>query len=127
MQLGIDLDPWYCSWKELWQQIEGDLNTLRIHVVTTRFQLEMRKEQGSQKADEVTRQILVKLPPNAALEDAERFAAEYRIAYREVEEPREHPTWFGIFKGLLLSLRTHRRTVSQSKRRRNHPVEMPSP
>ena len=99
---GIHLDPWYDSWKELWQQIEADLNTLRIHVVATRFQLEMRRDYGIEKADEVTREILEKLPADATLEDAERFAAEYRLAYYEVMEHREHPTWRDIFKGLLL-------------------------
>lgn len=99
---GQDLDPWYDSWKGLWVTIEDHLTTLRLHVVTTRFQLEMRKEYGSEKADEVTQQILEHLPENASLNDAEKFADEYRKAYHEFLNHREHPSFWDIFRGLLL-------------------------
>lgn len=99
---GQDLDPWYDSWKGLWVTIEEHLTTLRVHVITTRFQLEMRKEYGVEKADEVTQQILERLPANATVEDAEKFADEYRKAYHDFLNHREHPTFWDIFKGLLL-------------------------
>lgn len=99
---GQDLDPWYDSWKGLWVTIEDHLTMLRLHVVTTRFQLEMRKEYGAEKADEVTQQILERLPVNVSLEDAEKFADEYRKAYHEFLNHREHPTFWDIFRGLLL-------------------------
>ena len=99
---GIHMDPWYDSWKELWREIEGDLTTLRLHIVVTRFQLEMRRDQGQEKADKLTREILERLPEGASVEDAERFANEYRLAHYELEDHREHPTWRDIFKGLLM-------------------------
>lgn len=99
---GQDLDPWYDSWKGLWVTIEEHLTTLRIHIITTRFQLEMRREYGAEKADEVTQQILERLPANASLEEAKKFAAEYRKAYHEFLNHREHPTFWDIFRGLLL-------------------------
>ncbi|MEY4484202.1 MAG: hypothetical protein RL693_1654 [Verrucomicrobiota bacterium] len=99
---GQDLDPWYDSWKGLWVTIEEHLTTLRLHVVTTHFQLEMRKKYGTEKADEVTQQILERLPENATIEDAEKFADEYRKAYLEFLNHREHPTFWDIFRGLLL-------------------------
>lgn len=99
---GQDLDPWYDSWKGLWVTIEDHLTTMRVHVVTTRFQLEMRKEYGVEKADEVTAQILERLPEDATIEDAEKFADEYRKAYHDFLNHREHPTFWDIFKGLLL-------------------------
>lgn len=99
---GQDLDPWYDSWKGLWVTIEEHLTTMRVHVVTTRFQLEMRKEYGIEKADEVTQQILERLPENATLEDAEKFADEYRSAYHDFLNHREHPSFWDIFRGLLL-------------------------
>jgi hypothetical protein len=97
-----DLDPWYDSWKGHWVNIDGRLASLRAHAIATRFQLEMRKEYGLDKADSVTRQILEHLPEDATLEDAEKYAAEYRKAYQEFEDHRDHPTLRDIFRGLLL-------------------------
>lgn len=97
-----DLDPWYDSWKGHWVNIDGRLASLRAHAIATRFQLEMRKEYGSENADVVTRQILEHLPEDATMEDAEKYAAEYRTAYEEFEKHRDHPTIRDILRGLLL-------------------------
>ncbi len=97
-----DLDPWYDSWKGHWVNIDGRLASLRAHAIATRFQLEMRKEYGLENADGVTRQILEHLPEDATLEDAEKYAAEYRRAYEEFENHRDHPTIRDILRGLLL-------------------------
>lgn len=97
-----DSDPWYDSWKLLWMAIDGDLAALRAHAVTTRFRLEMRKEYGEDKADALTREILEHLPPEATLQEAEKFAAEYRRAHEEFEKHAEHPTIRDIIRGLLL-------------------------
>ncbi|MEQ1751286.1 MAG: hypothetical protein ABL974_17815 [Prosthecobacter sp.] len=99
---GAELEPWYDGWKGLWVSIEDHLATLRAHIIATRFRLEMRQEYGADKADEVTRQILASLPADASLEDAEKYAAEYRMAHHEVEEHREHPTLRDIIRGLFL-------------------------
>lgn len=99
---GQELEPWYDGWKGLWVDIEENVSTLRAHIVATRFRLKMRDEYGSEKADDVTRQILANLPPDATLEEAERYAAEFRVAHHEVVEHGEHPTLRDIIRGLLL-------------------------
>jgi hypothetical protein len=99
---GQELEPWYDGWKGLWVNIEETLSLLRAHIIATRFRLEMRRDYGSEKADEVTRQILQNLPANATLEDAERYAAEYRVAHHEVEEHAQHPTLRDVVRGLFL-------------------------
>lgn len=99
---GSELEPWYDGWKGLWVTIEDQLGTLRAHIIATRFRLEMRKEVGAARADEVTRQILAHLPADASLEDAEKYAAEYRMAHHEAEEHSEHPTLWDVIRGLFL-------------------------
>lgn len=99
---GSELEPWYDGWKGLWVMIEEELGTLRAHIIATRFRLEMRKEVGAGKADELTHQILAHLPADCSLEEAEKYAAEYRKAHHEVEEHREHPTLRDIVRGLFL-------------------------
>lgn len=99
---GQELEPWYDGWKGLWVTIEDQLGTLRAHIIATRFRLEMRKEYGTAKADEITRQILNHLPADASLEDAEKYAHEFRMAYHEAEEHGEHPTLRDIIRGLFL-------------------------
>ena len=99
---GRDLEPWYDGWKGLWVTVDDKLSQLRAHVIATRFRLQMRQDYGAEKADEVTRQILAHLPADASLADAERYAAEYRIAHHVVEEHREHPTLRDIIRGLFL-------------------------
>ena len=97
-----DSDPWYDSWKLHWMMIDSDLATLRAHAVTTRFRLEMRKEYGEDKADALTREILDHLPLDATLQEAEKFAEEYRRAHLEFEKHVEHPTIRDIIRGLFL-------------------------
>jgi hypothetical protein len=99
---GQELEPWYDGWKGLWVTVEEKLNTLRAHIIATRVRLEMRQEFGAEKADDVTRQILETLPQDATLEDAEKYAAEYRMAHHEAEEHAEHPTVRDIIRGLFL-------------------------
>lgn len=99
---GQELEPWYDGWKGLWVSIEENLSTLRAHIVATRFRIGMREQFGAEKADEVTRQILANLPADATLEEAERYASEYRVAHHEVVEHSEHPTLRDIIRGLLL-------------------------
>jgi hypothetical protein len=99
---GQELEPWYDGWKGLWVAIEEKLSLLRAHIVATRFRLEMRQDFGADQADEVTRQILASLPENATLEEAERYAAEYRVAHHEAEQHGEHPTLRDIVRGLFL-------------------------
>jgi hypothetical protein len=99
---GQELEPWYDGWKGLWVSVEEKLSTLRAHIIATRVRLEMRDEFGADKADDVTRQILATLPPDATLEDAEKYAAEYRVAHHEAEEHAEHPTVRDIIRGLFL-------------------------
>lgn len=97
-----DSDPWYDSWKLLWMKIESDLATLRAHAVATRFRLEMRREYGEDKADTLTKEILAHLPAEATLQEAEKFAEEYRRAHQEFEKHTEHPTIRDIIRGLFL-------------------------
>jgi hypothetical protein len=99
---GQELEPWYDGWKELWVEIEDTLSLLRAHIIATHFRLEMRLDYGAEKADEVTRQILANLPANASLQDAERYAAEYRVAHHDAEQHGEHPTLWDIVRGLFL-------------------------
>jgi hypothetical protein len=99
---GQELEPWYDGWKGLWVTIEEKLSLLRAHIIATHFRLEMRQDYGAEKADDVTRQILENLPENASLEDAEKYAAEYRVAHHEAEEHGEHPTLRDIVRGLFL-------------------------
>lgn len=97
-----DSDPWYDSWKLHWMTIDDRLSTLRAHAVTTRFKLGMRKNYGDGMADILTKEILEHLPPDATLEDAEKFADEYRRAHLKTEEHHEHPTIRDIIRSLFL-------------------------
>jgi hypothetical protein len=99
---GKELEPWYDGWKELWVKIEDTLSLLRAHIIATHFRLEMRLDYGEEKADEVTKQILANLPADASLQDAEKYAAEYRVAHHDAEQHGEHPTLWDIVRGLFL-------------------------
>ena len=120
---GQELEPWYDGWKSLWVTIEDTLSLLRAHIIATHFRLEMRSDYGADKADEVTKQILQNLPANATLEDAEKYAAEYRVAHHEAEDHAEHPTLWDIIRGLFLlpeqtpEERMHKTRRMQKKRR----------
>jgi hypothetical protein len=84
----------------------------------------VRQDYGEEKADEVTRQILTNLPENASLEDAEKYAAEYRVAHHETVEHGEHPTLGDIVRGLFLlpeatpEERLHRKHLREQARKR---------
>ena len=129
---GQELEPWYDGWKELWVKIEDTLSLLRAHIIATHFRLEMRLDYGAEKADEVTRQILANLPADASLQDAERYAAEYRVAHHDAEQHGEHPTLWDIIRGLFLlpeetpeERMEKTRRARQARRQRQRAVSTP--
>lgn len=98
----------------------------RAHAVTTRFRLEMRREYGEAKADALTREILDRLPAEATLEEAEKFAADYRKAHRVMEDHAEHPTIRDIIRGLFLlpeeNTEDHYQRQSRAREKAKEPV-----
>lgn len=90
-------------WKDFCQSLERQISMLEAHVVAVRFQLELREKYGREKADALTREIATRLPKDAALTDAKKYAADYRQAWDEFK--REQQTFGGVWdmlKGLML-------------------------
>ena len=88
-------------WDDLCEKITRRIATLEAHVLAIRFQLELREKYGRQKADTLTREIAQRLPKDADLAAAERYAAQYREAAAEFQ--REKETFGGVW-GILKSL-----------------------
>src|SRR5581483_5306232 len=76
---------------------------LEAHAVAVRFQLELRAKYGREKANALTREIATRLPKDAAVADAKKYAAEYRQAWAEFKH--EQHTFGGVLdmlKGLMM-------------------------
>jgi hypothetical protein len=90
-------------WEDLCRAITGRVATLNAHALAVRFQLELRQKYGTQKADALTREIARRLPKDANIADAEKYAVEYRKAWQEFEH--EKNTFGGVWdvlKALML-------------------------
>jgi hypothetical protein len=90
-------------WKDFCQSIEQQISMLEAHAVTVRFQLELRAKYGQEKANALTREIATRLPKDAAVTDARKYAAEYRKAWDEFKH--EQQTFGGVWdvlKALML-------------------------
>jgi hypothetical protein len=90
-------------WNDLYQTIERQVAMLNAYALAVRFQLELRGKYGSEKADALTKQIAMHLPKDSDLANAEKYAAEYRQAWRDFE--REKYTYLGVadaLKSLML-------------------------
>jgi hypothetical protein len=91
------------TWRELCRSLELTIATLNAHVLTVRFQLELRQKYGRQKADAVTQEMLKRLPKPANIAEADKYVAEYRKAYQEFQQEKE--TFGGVWdvlKSLML-------------------------
>ena len=91
------------TWEDLCAAIELRIATLNAHALAVRFQLELRQKYGTQKADALTKEIAGRLPKDANIADADKYAAEYRKAAQEFE--REQTTFGGVWdflKALML-------------------------
>ena len=91
------------TWRELCRSLELAIATLNAHVLTVRFQLELRQKYGRQKADAVTQEMLKRLPKPANIAEADKYDAEYRKAYHEFQHEKE--TFGGVWdvlKSLML-------------------------
>jgi len=91
------------TWRELCRSLELTIATLNAHVLTVRFQLELRQKYGRQKADAVTQEMLKRLPKPANIAEADKYVAEYRKAYHEFQHEKE--TFGGVWdvlKSLML-------------------------
>ena len=90
-------------WNDLCQTIERQVAMLNAYALAVRFQLELRGKYGSERADTLTRQIAMHLPKDSDLANAEKYAAEYRQAWRAFE--REQYSYLGVadaLKALML-------------------------
>jgi hypothetical protein len=91
------------TWEELCAAIELRIATLNAHAHAVLFQLELRQKYGGQKADALTKEIAARLPKNANLAEADKYAGEYRKASQAFERENER---FGgvwdILKALML-------------------------
>ena len=85
-------------WKDLCDSIEQQIAMLESHVVAVRFQLELREKYGREKADALTREIATRLPKDAAVSNAKKYAAEYRNAWGDFK--REQQTFGGVWDAL---------------------------
>jgi len=85
-------------WNDFYQTIERQVAMLNAYALAVRFQLELRGKYGSEKADALTKQIAMHLPKDSDLANAEKYAAEYRQAWRDVE--REKYTYLGVADAL---------------------------
>ena len=56
---------------------------LEAHSVAVRFQLELRAKYGREKANALSREIATRLPKDASVGDAEKYAAESRKAWHD--------------------------------------------
>ena len=91
------------TWRELCRSLELTIATLNAHVLTVRFQLELRQKYGRQKADAVTQEMLKRLPKPANIAEADKYVAEYRKAYQEFQHEKQ--TFGGVWdvlKSLML-------------------------
>ena len=88
-------------WDDLCENIARRIATLEAHVLAVRFQLELREKYGRQKADALTKEIAQRLPKDADVAEAEKYAAQYRQAAADFE--REKETFGGVW-GILKSL-----------------------
>ncbi len=90
-------------WDDLCQKITHRIATLEAHVLAVRFQLELREKYGRQKADVLTREIAGRLPKDADLAQAKKYAARYREAAAEFQRERESfPGVWEALKALML-------------------------
>ena len=90
-------------WKDFCKSLERQISMLEAHAVALRFQLELRAKYGREKADALTREIATRLPKDAAVTDAKKYAAEYRKAWDEFKH--EQQTFGGVWdvlKALML-------------------------
>jgi hypothetical protein len=90
-------------WNDLYQTIERQVAMLNAYALAVRFQLELRGKYGSERADALTREIAMHLPKDSDLANAEKYAAEYRQAWRDFE--REKYSYLGVadaLKALML-------------------------
>jgi hypothetical protein len=71
------------------------LATLHAHALAVRFQLELRQRYGAQKADALSKAIAARLPKDANIADAGKYAVEYRKAAQEFEQEKE--TFGGVW------------------------------
>ena len=88
-------------WDDLCEKISRRIATLEAHVLAVRFQLELREKYGRQKADTLTREIAQRLPKDADVAEAKKYAAQYREAAADFA--REKETFGGVW-GILKSL-----------------------
>lgn len=84
------------TWEDLCTAIELRIGTLHAHALTVRFQLELRQKYGIQEADALAREIAERLPKDADIASAAKYAAEYRRAAEEFE--REKDTFGGVWE-----------------------------
>jgi hypothetical protein len=83
------------TWEDLCTAIELRIGTLHAHALTVRFQLELRQKYGIQEADALAREIAERLPKDADIASAAKYAAEYRKAAEEFERDRD--TFGGVW------------------------------
>ena len=112
-------------WDDLCEKITHRIATLEAHVLAVRFQLELREKYGRQKADALTKEIAQRLPKDADIADAKKYAAHYREAAADFQ--REKETFGGVWealKALMLIQPKHpeQRVRDQDRQRLQRPA-----
>ena len=77
------------SWDDLCKGIEARIATLNAHAFAVCFQLEMRQEYGTQKANALAKKMAGLFPKDTSIANADKHAAEYQQAVREFEKEKE--------------------------------------
>jgi hypothetical protein len=77
------------SWDDLCKGIDARLATLNAHAFAVRFQLELRRKYGTQKANALARKMAGLFPKDSSIADADKHAADYQQAVREFEKEKE--------------------------------------
>jgi hypothetical protein len=112
-------------WKDLCDSIRRQIAMLESHGVAVRFQLELREKYGREKADALTREIATRLPKDAGVADAEKYAAEYRKAWDDFK--REQQTFGGVWDMLKALMLIQPKTPEQRMEDKQLPQRLQRP
>jgi len=112
-------------WKDFRDTIQRQIAILESHVVAMRFQLELREKYGREKANALTREIATRLPKDAAVTDARKYAAEYRKAWDEFKH--EQQTFGGVWDVLKALMLIQPKTPEQRVADKQPPQRLQQP
>jgi len=109
---------------DLYKAIQIQIAILNAHALAVRFQLELRRKYGAQKAGALAKKISDLLPKDASIADAQNYAAEYQEAWQEFEHEKET---FGGVSDVLKALMMIQPKTPEERVRDRHPQRLQQP